>query len=150
MYSSFVALGQFPPRYLILFVAVVNGTDSLISVSDFLLLVYRNENYFCVLILYHTTLLNSLIQFGSVQSLGHVWLFVTSWTAACQASLSIINFGAYSNSCPLSQWCHSTISISVVPFSPTFNPSQHQGLFKWVSSLNFDWSQFRTSIIIPI
>ena len=25
--------------------------------------------------------------------------------------------GAYSNSCPLSQWCHKTISSSVVPFS---------------------------------
>ena len=25
--------------------------------------------------------------------------------------------GVYSNSCPLSQWCHSTISSSVVPFS---------------------------------
>ena len=27
----------------------------------------------------------------SVQSLSHIWLFVTPWTAACQASLSIIN-----------------------------------------------------------
>ena len=31
--------------------------------------------------------------------------------------------GAYSNSYPLSQWCH-----------PTFNLSQDQGLFKWVNS----------------
>ena len=29
--------------------------------------------------------------FSSVQSLSHVWLFVTPWTAACQASLSITN-----------------------------------------------------------
>ena len=28
-------------------------------------------------------------QFSSVQLLSHVWLFVTPWTAACQASLSI-------------------------------------------------------------
>ena len=28
---------------------------------------------------------------SSVQSLGHVWLFATPWTAACQASLSITN-----------------------------------------------------------
>ena len=27
------------------------------------------------------------------------------------------NPGAYSNSCPLSQWCHPTISSSVIPFS---------------------------------
>ena len=32
-----------------------------------------------------------LSQFSSVQLLGHVWLFVTPWTAACQASLSITN-----------------------------------------------------------
>ena len=38
--------------------------------------------------------------------------------------------GVYSNSCPLSWWCHPTISSS----PPTFNLSQHQGLFKWVSS----------------
>ena len=28
--------------------------------------------------------------------------------------------GTYPNSCPLSQWCHSTISSSVVPFSSCF------------------------------
>ena len=32
-----------------------------------------------------------MISFSSVQSLSHVRLFVTPWTAACQASLSIIN-----------------------------------------------------------
>ena len=32
-----------------------------------------------------------LYQFSSVQSLSRVWLFVTPWTAACQASLSITN-----------------------------------------------------------
>ena len=29
--------------------------------------------------------------FSSVQPLSHVWLFVTPWTAACQASLSVTN-----------------------------------------------------------
>ena len=46
---------------------------------------------------------------------------------------------AYSNSHPSSQWCHPTISSSVVPFSPTFNLSQHQGFFQWVSSLHQYW-----------
>ena len=32
-----------------------------------------------------------LSRFSSVQSLSHVWLFVTSWTAADRASLSITN-----------------------------------------------------------
>ena len=33
----------------------------------------------------------SSVQFRSVQLLNRVWLFVTPWTAACQASLSITN-----------------------------------------------------------
>ena len=61
MYSSFVSLGKFIPWYLIFFVAMVNGTESLISLSDFSLLVYRNASDFCVLILYLATLLNSLL-----------------------------------------------------------------------------------------
>ena len=32
-----------------------------------------------------------VVMFSSVQSLSHVWLFETPWTAACQASLSITN-----------------------------------------------------------
>ena len=42
--------------------------------------------------------------------------------------------GVYLNSCPSRQLCHSTISSSFSPSLPTFNLSQHQGLFKWVSS----------------
>ena len=53
---------------------------------------------------------------SSVQSLSRVRLFVTPWTAACQASLSSTP-RVCSNSCPLSCWCHPTFSYSVVPFS---------------------------------
>ena len=43
---------------------------------------------------------------SSVQLLSHVRLFVTPWTAACQASHPSPTPGACSNSCLLSWWCH--------------------------------------------
>ena len=45
--------------------------------------------------------------------------------------------GVYPNSCPLSQWCHLTISSSVIPFSsclqsfPTSGSFQISQLFAW-------------------
>ena len=56
-------------------------------------------------------------QFSSVQLFSHVWLFETPWTAAHQLPCPSPTSGDYLNSCPLSWWCHPTISSSVVPFS---------------------------------
>ena len=79
--TSFVPLCKFIPRYLILFVAMVNGINSLISFSDFSLLVYRNASDFYVLILYPETLLNSLISSSNflILSLGFsMYIFMSS------------------------------------------------------------------------
>ena len=52
---------------------------------------------------------------SSVQSLSHVQLFVTPWTAARQASLSITNSQSLLK---LKSWgCHPIFSSSVIPFS---------------------------------
>ena len=45
--------------------------------------------------------------------------------------------GAYSNSCPSSQWCHPAISFSVVPFSSRLQSFPESG--------SFPMSQFFTS-----
>ena len=72
IYRSLVSLGIFIPKYFILFVAMVNGIVSLISLSIFSLLLYRNARDFWVLILYPATLLYSLISSSNflVESLG--------------------------------------------------------------------------------
>ena len=49
----------------------------------------NTEHYFCFWPLLIKVKTGSVSV--SVQSLSHVWLFVTPWTAACQASLSITN-----------------------------------------------------------
>ena len=75
--------------------------------------------------------------FSSVQSLSCVQLFVNPWTAAHQASLSIPTPWVYSNS--YVHWVGDAIQPSHPLLSsspPTFNLSQHPGLFKWVSSLH--------------
>ena len=65
IYNSFVSLVKFIHKHCTIFVAKVNGIDSLISLSNISFLLYRNASDFCVLILYPATLLNSLISFGS-------------------------------------------------------------------------------------
>ena len=73
----------------------------------------------------------------SVQSLIHVWFFATPGTAAHQASLCLSPPPrVYSNSCPLSRWCHPTISSSVIPFSH---------LQSFPASGSFQMSQFFAS-----
>ena len=75
--------------------------------------------------------------FGSVQTLSHVQLFVTTWTAASSLPCSSPISRDCSNSCTSSRWCHLTISSSVVPFSscPQSFPA----------SRSFPMSQFFTS-----
>ena len=73
---------------------------------------------------------------SSVQSLCHVRLFGPHGLQHARPPCPSPTPRVYTNSCPLSRWCHATISSSVVPSPPSFNLSQHQGLFKWVSSLH--------------
>ena len=74
------------------------------------------------------------VQFSRVR------LFVTPWTAVHQASLSITNSGVHPNPCPLCQWCHPTISSSVIPFSSCPQSFPASGSFQ-MSQLSASGSQ---------
>ena len=86
---------KFIPRYLIFFVAMVNGIDFLISLYDFSLLVYRNASDFCVLILYPATLLNSLISSSHflILSLGYSMYTVSCHLQRVRALLLLFQSG---------------------------------------------------------
>ena len=69
-------------------------------------------------------------QFSSVQLLGHVRLFVTPWTAACQDSLSITNsWSLLTNVHHFSDAIQPSHPLSP-PSLPALNLSQQQGLFQ--------------------
>ena len=69
-----------------------------------------------------------------VQSFSRVWLFVTPSTAACLASLSFTVSRSLIKCMSIVWVMPSNCLILSSPSPPTFNLSQHQGLFKWVSS----------------
>ena len=75
-----------------------------------------------------------ILSISSIQSLNSVGPFPNLWTVSRQASLSTPAPSASSNSCPSSQWCHTTISSLLSPSPTAFNFPQHQGFFQWVSS----------------
>ena len=76
-----------------------------------------------------------LLQFTSVQSLSCVWLLVTPWTTAHQASLSIIYSRSLLKLMSIESVMPSSHLILCRPLlTPALNPFQHQGLFKWVNS----------------
>ena len=112
-------------------------------------------------------LFSGFLTFVRVQSLSHVWFFVTPWTRAHQASLSFTVFKSLPNSCPLSQWCHPTISSSVTPFSscPQSSPASGSFPLSWlfasggqsigasasVSPMNVqDWSPVGLTGLLPL
>ena len=71
-----------------------------------------------------------------VQSLSHVQLFETPWTAAHQFSLSSLSPGACSDSRPLSRWCYLTISSSdsLFSFYLQYFPASEPFLMNWLSA----------------
>ena len=80
-----------------------------------------------------------LLKFSCVHSLlfSHSVVSDSFWPHGLQHArlpFSSLSPRVCSNSCPLSQWYHPTISFSVIPSLPALNLSQHQDLFQTVGS----------------
>ena len=92
----------------------------------------------------------SSVQFSWVQSLSYVLLFVIHGLQHARLPCSSPTPGPYSNSCPLSGWCHPTISSYIVPFSTHLQSFESALCIRWprigvsapssVLSMNYqDW-----------
>ena len=64
---------------------------------------------------YHSWRIRSA-KWAVVQSLSHLWLFRPHELQNARLPCPSLSPGVCSNSCPLNQWCHLTISASVSPF----------------------------------
>ena len=88
-------------------------------------------------------------QFSSVQLLSHVWLFVTPWTAALQASLSITNSQSLLKLMSIESVMLSNHLILCPPFLllPSIFPSI--GVFSNDSVLHIRWPKYWSFSISP-
>ena len=100
---------------------------------------------------------NRHLQFSSVQSLSRIWLFVTPWTAALQASLSITN--SWSLPKPMSTelvmpsnhliLCHPLLLLtSIFPSIRVFS-NESALCIKWPKNWNFSfyfWLNYKSSL----
>ena len=96
-------------------------------------------NWFFNIFTFHLGLISFLICISSVQ-FSHSVVIDSLWPHGLQHARPPCPSPtptAYSNSCPSSQWCHPTISSSVVPFSSC--------LQSFPASGSFPMSQFFTS-----
>ena len=98
-----------------------------------------NTLFFLIYILFITHMLMKSFHknFSSIQSHNRVWLCNPTTTARQASPCPSPTPGVHPNSCPLSQWCHPTISFSVAPFSsclhsfPALGSVQMSQLFTW-------------------
>ena len=87
---------------------------------------------------WYSFLADSFFQFSSVQSLSVSDSLQPHRLQHARPPCPSPTFRVYSNSCPLSQWCHPTISSSVFSFSSCFQ--------SFLVSGSFLMSQFFTSV----
>ena len=81
--------------------------------------------------------MSTTFQFSSVQPHSRVQLFATHESQHARPPCPSPAAGVYSNSCPLSWWCHPGISSSVVPFS--FCPQSLPASGSFPMSQLFEW-----------
>ena len=88
--------------------------------------------------------------FETVRLLSHVWHFAPNGLLHTRLPCPSSTPGVYSNSCPLSWWCHPTISSSVVPFSSCLQSFPTSGPFPMSQFFASGGQNIRVSVSISV
>ena len=83
-----------------------------------------------------------IVQFNSVQLLSHVQFFVTPWTVACQASLSITNSQSLLKFMPMESAMPSNYLILCLPLPPLSSIFSSIRVFSNESALRIRWTKY--------
>ena len=102
---------------------MLQNLNSFFHISFWYIVIRRHINITVFIIIYN--------QFSSVAQSDSLWPHGLKHARLLCPSP---NPGAYSNSCPLCEWCHPTISSFVIPFSFCLQSFPASGSFKWVTS----------------
>ena len=114
--------------------------------------------FYCQTIIHHSCeyrfIYTYVCMFSSVQSLSHVWLFATPWTAAYQASLSISNSQSLLKLMFIESVIPSNHLTSVTPFSFCLQSFPASGSFQMSqflpSALEFQLQHQSLQWIFPL
>ena len=82
-----------------------------------------------MLYIFITKHLKSKFSVVVVQLVNSIWIFVTPWMQYARLPCPSASPGVCSKSCPLSQWCHPTISSSETSFFSCLQSSPESGSF---------------------
>ena len=119
--QSFPASGSFPMSWLFASGGQSIGTSASVSV-----LPMNIQDWFPLRLTGLISLQSSSVQFSRSVVSDSLWPHEAQHARPpCQSPTPRV----YPNSCPLSQWCHLTISSSVVPFSSCHKPFPISGSF---------------------
>ena len=103
------------------------------------------------MLIWNTSYISCSVQYSHSVMSNSLWPHGLQHTRVPCPSLRVSTLSAYSSSCSLSQWCHPTISFSLVPFSSCLQSFPALGSFPVIQFFSSSSQTIRISAsILPM